>query len=79
MDSAPIIADFLVMALIESIGTPELGFDAMGIDPTVNAEAVPSSAIKYRMSLVLALNIAIGVYPVSVGRRVLLMRAKVPV
>ena len=78
IESAPIITDFLVIALIESIGTPVFGLDAMGIDPTVIAEAVPSSAIKYRISRVLARNIVMGVYPVSVGRRVLLIRASVP-
>ena len=35
-----------VIALIESIGTPRFGFDEIGIDPTVIAEAVPSLAIR---------------------------------
>ncbi|GIS67535.1 MAG: hypothetical protein CM1200mP6_06030 [Anaerolineaceae bacterium] len=69
---------FFVIALIESIGPPRFGFDEIGIDPTVIAEAVPSLAIRYSISRVLARNIDSGTDPAREGLRELFMRANVP-
>ena len=61
--------------LSKSIGTPDLGLIAIGMEPTVIAEAMPSFVIKYRVSRVLSRNIESGVQPVREGRRVLLILA----
>ena len=78
MERAVTILVLFVIALIESIGTPRFGLDAMGIDPTVSAEAVPSLAIRYSTSRVLARKIDSGTDPAREGLRELLMRANVP-
>ena len=78
IDSAVMTLLLFIIALTESIGTPDLGLIAIGMEPTVIAEAMPSFVIKYRVSRVLARKIESGVQPVREGRRVLLIRAKVP-